>query len=354
MMWVKRVFILSLVITTVISFTGIGASAENVKHVETTLESLFLRLNLNADVVLPDENVPLYVFSTDYASADDSKWREMFFGDANAAVVDELAGMSVAELEEQIIYDKAREHMYTSGEVFTRYVAYDARLFVEYHYKVYTPMWDMVKVDAQAVDLKTTPEEAKALAQAWISRLAQTIGWDGFVLNQCYTFPIMIPVYEADNVDQVRTEFYMVEFGRVLDGKQIAIDTVLGQNSVEADITGDVMQLFIDDDGIFNVCGFCRSYTKGEAYPLSISLDDAINIVEENMDYVSAFSDDATFDITEIGLYYRLVQASDISSRDVYAQTQARPAWRFASTINRNMNNEFVIFVDAMTGEILP
>ena len=65
---------------------------ENFVHVEKTLSSEYLQLNLDADVFFPDPDTLLPIYTTDYAIADDGMWKEMFFGSANAPVTDERAG----------------------------------------------------------------------------------------------------------------------------------------------------------------------------------------------------------------------------------------------------------------------
>lgn len=350
----KQVCILLMMTVAFLIRIGDAACAENITHVSTTLTSPFLRLDLDANVILPSDDAPIPVFSSDYASINDVAWREMFFGDANSPVVDELAGMSDAELKAQMIFDKTMEHAYSAGDVFTRYVAHEARICIVYQEKEFTPDWLSVQTDAQADGLQTTSVQAMQQAQAWIDQVTQKFGWNGFVFSECYTFPLTIPSYDKDNPQQIQTGFYMVEFARTLAGIPIAYDTVLSRDSVQADITGDRIQLFIDDSGIFYVAGYCRSYTQQNADCITVSLDDAIAIVKDNMDYVEAYRNDSTFSISQIELCYRLVQQLDISDKDAYVRTLARPAWRFASAINRNNKDQFVIFVDAITGDILP
>ena len=58
--------------------------------------------------------------------------------------------------------------------------------------------------------------------------------------------------------------------------------------------------------------------------------------------------------ISEIELTYRLQPLPDAQEDNAQIELETRPAWRFASSTNRNMDNVFVLFIDAITGEVLP
>ncbi|NLV58302.1 MAG: hypothetical protein GXY67_05985 [Clostridiales bacterium] len=355
----------ALFLAAVLAFTFfagvIPATAEGgVQHIEKTLESPFLKLELNADVSVPKENTQLTIYETDYARSDAAKWIEMFFDSADAAVEDGVNGQ--ANEKRNLFYPEI-ERKYGEGDVYTRYIAYEARVYVDYREHEVTDWWNMAKVDSQAEGLKTIPDQAKTTALEWTNRLASTIGWDGLTLSACYTmpaaFPGVVPGATPDPqyvgaVDTNPTGFYIVEFNRVLSGIPVAIDKLPYSDDTKADLYGDVLQVYIDDDGIFRVRGYYRSFVETKKEPMTISLDDAIQILQDNMDYVAFYPEEATSVISEIGLCYRLVQILDTSDKDVNARTEARPAWRFASSVNRNMSDVFVIFIDAVTGEVLP
>lgn len=112
--------------------------------------------------------------------------KKMFFGDAHAPVKDELAGL---DLHAEQIYYPDLEQMFSKGEVFTRYIANEARLFVTYRDVEITPLWEEAKKDQQAVGLDIPPETAKKMAQAWIDDLDCTVGWGDLKLQACYTMP---------------------------------------------------------------------------------------------------------------------------------------------------------------------
>lgn len=352
---------IAALIVMLVLFAGSAACASidpnaAVVHVEKTLQGSFIRLVLNADVVLPSEKTMRSVYSTDYAMADSANWNEMFFGNANAPVKDELVGL---DLDSEQIYHPDLEHMVSIGERFTRYAAHEARLFVTYRDVDSTACWGSEKEDAQAVGLQTTPETAKRLAQDWTMALSRLVGWNGLELQACYTMPpfdhsIMGVTAKPHTTAPASKGFYIVEYKRVLEGIPVASDKAPYLDETKANIYGDVIDLMIDDEGIFRVTGYYRSYQKEDRIAVTISLEDAIQIVQDNMDYVIFDNEASTFEITEIELCYRLVQTLPTYDRDALARTQARPVWRFATTINRNMFEEFVIFVDAVTGEIVP
>lgn len=323
-------------------------TAQNIhsQQIHTTLKSSFICLAIDAEAELPSEDTPIAIYSSDYAMADDENWKKMFFGDAHAPVKDELAGL---DLHAEQIYYPDLEQMFSKGEVFTRYIANEARLFVTYRDVEITPLWEEAKKDQQAVGLDIPPETAKKMAQAWIDDLDCTVGWGDLKLQACYTMP---PNGEGGPASI--KGFYIVEYRHVLDDIPIAFDKTPYLDETKANIYGDVIDIFIDEYGIFRVTGYYRDYQRTDACALTISLDEAIHIVNDNMDYTIFDNDDSRFEISEVELCYRLVQTLETYDKDAMACVQARPAWRFASTINRNMFEEFVMFIDATTGEVLP
>lgn len=330
-----------------------------VQHVDTTLESEFIHLHIDADVAVPNGNMLIPVYLSDYARADDGKWKKLFFGSEDAQVKDELAGW---DLEQQQIFYPELEHNYSVGSLYTQYHAYKARLYIEYKAQSVMISWYDCKKDAQADGLQTTPEQAKAQAYAWIERLSEGIGWNGITVNTCYAMPAStadgtpIPASEITNSqgnDALFPPFYIVECNRKFGNIPIAVDCP-PQDMTAATINGDELQIFIDDNGIFRVNGYYRSYHEGKKEKLNISLTDAMAIVQENMDYVNFITGNSSYEIPEIELCYRLVQTLETGDKDVNVRTEARPAWRFASKTNRQMTDAFVMFVDAITGEVLP
>lgn len=335
-----------------VSYAEATTHSANLQRVNTTLKSNFICLKIDAEVAIPSEDMPIAIYSTDYAKADDEKWKNMFFGDANAPVKDELVGLDLDA--EQIFYPDL-EQMFSIGEMFTRYVANEARLFVTYRDVDITPLWGAEKKDQQAVGLEISPETAKEIAQSWIEDLDRTVGWNDLKLQSCYTMPPNGNYSENNSADLASAKgFYIIEYRHVLNGIPIAFDKTPYLDETKADIYGDVVEIFIGDDGIFRVTGYYRECTYTDTSPLTISLDEAIQIVSDNMEYTIFNNEDSMFVITEVEFCYRLVQTLETYDKDAIARVQARPAWRFASKINRNMFDEFVMFVDANTGEVLP
>lgn len=87
---------------------------------------------------------------------------------------------------------------------------------------------------------------------------------------------------------------------------------------------------------------------------LQVTLNEAIEILRQNMDYAECYPEEMPCEITQISLCYRLVQMLPVSDEDAAVKMEARPAWRFASNINRWDQQTFFMFVDAVTGEVLP
>jgi hypothetical protein len=185
----KWVTIIVLAIMILVPARANGETGGETRHVGQTLESSFLKLELNADVVVPDENVQLAIYETDYAYTDDAKWNDMFFGDPNAAAKDEMAGWDLAE---HGVYRPEFDRTYSFGDVLAGYSAYEARLFVYYKEKDISTWWDFAKEGVQAEGLRATPDEAAAIAQGWADKLALKLGWNGFSMNACLTFPAAV------------------------------------------------------------------------------------------------------------------------------------------------------------------
>lgn len=325
------------------------------KHIEQTLQSAFVSLSMNADVMIPDESTLFKVYTTDYGRASDPAWKTMFFGDPNALVKDEWVGW---DLEKNQVFYPELEHKYSQGNILVGYDAHRARLFAQYRDVEVLIQWGKAKEDIQADGLKTTPSKATSIAQQWVNSLAGTIGWKEYSMATCWTFP-PTPAYilsdQPNAENQTATGFYIVEFRRIVDNLPIAIDSPRGDDDTRSrQLYGDVLQIFIDDSGVFRVDGFYRSFIEEKTERLNITLENAINTLSENMDFVSFFQTDDVTEINEIELCYRLVQSLPTHDKDVNAITQARPAWRFASCIKRNGHDPFVMFIDAITGEILP
>lgn len=350
--------LLAFAVTLLAPASAATAAAETTEksaiHVEQTLQSPFLKLDLNADVTVYEKGTPLTIYTTDYARSDSAKWIEMFFGSADADVQD-----LVQVDEKNRSYYPDIERTYEKGDVFAHYTAYETRLYVTYEEFEITRWWSYAQIDEQAQGLHTTPQQAKDIAWDWVNRLDEIIGWDGFKLSACYTMPAVIfgmmpDAQVEESEDESLLGYYVVEFDRVLSGIPVAHDEPPYTDDTKTDMRSDVIQIYIDDRGIFLVEGQYRSFLEAKNEQLLISLDDAIGILRDHMDYVMFYPEEPNCEIDEMSLCYRLVQTLDTSDKDVNARMEARPAWRFASGVNRHMTDVFVMFIDAVTGEVLP
>lgn len=340
-----KVFVGMLVI--VMSLTGTMATAESM-HIERILESPFLTLKLDADVILPEPGKQMVVYETDHINIDAESWARMFSHDITFS----------GEMVERPNGDYLLRH----GDMLARYFHNEARVYARYSSKEVSTWWDYAQKGIQAVGLSTTPQQAADISQEWIDKLNDILGWDGYVLSACYSMPAAVegvmPGQEMDNAasdeSMDATGYYIVEYVRSLDGYHVAYDKSPYVDETLAFLDGDQIQIYIDDDGIFRVDGFCRSYTAKQTETIQIPIEEAIGILEDNMDYVVCYPDETPCIINEIQLCYRLVQTLPTSDSDACVRTVARPVWRFASRINRNESDVFFIYIDAITGEVIP
>ncbi|MEG0513562.1 MAG: hypothetical protein RR653_12710, partial [Clostridia bacterium] len=76
--------------------------------------------------------------------------------------------------------------------------------------------------------------------------------------------------------------FYIVEYRHVLNGIPIAIGKPPYLDETKANIYGDVIDIFIDDNEIFRITGYYRECINTSASTLAISLNEAIQIIYDN------------------------------------------------------------------------
>ncbi len=319
-------------------------------HVTQELTGSFFHLMIDADVQPIETGIRLPTYRTNYPSSSKEAWLEVFFGDSRAEIADNFEGKSMDELLSNLVADKDRERAYSLGEKHTRYQSYFCTL-------VYcSTEMEIVRNSSSAIEgvqadgLTMTPEQARGIAQGWIERFSEKFEWKGFTWSHTYALPSNDGKYVENSKNYISTGIYLVEYERFLNGIPVACD-VLPNSEVE----GDVLQLYIDDSGLLRIDGVCRSYEEQGSAAINISLEDAIHILRENMDYVDAFPEEDSdgFAIQEVGLCWRLVPELKEDDMDYHAIMAVRPAWRFASGICRNQTNVFVMYIDAETGEVL-
>jgi len=328
---------------------SIGEDSSSI-HVYKEMTSPFLRVVVDADIQPVESGTQLPTYKTSYASSDKETWLEVFFGDSNAEVVDSLEGKSNEELLSNLIVDAERERAYSLGEKSTRYQSYFCALVYNSTRKEMVRNISSAIENAQAEGLIMTPEQAQKIGQDWIDKFSLNLGWKGFSLSRIYALPSNDGAHVENSGNYISTGIYLVEYERFLDEIPVARD-ILPNSEIE----GDLLQLYIDDSGLLRIDGVCRSYIEHGSASINISLEEALIILEENMDYVNAFPDDERngFVIREVGLCWRLTPTLTQDNWDYHAVMEVRPAWRFASEICRNQTNVFVMYIDAETGEIL-
>lgn len=324
--------------------------AASLIHVSQEMTSPFLHLVIDADVQPVEIGTRLPTYKTNYPSSTKEAWLEVFFGDPQAEVVDSFAGKSKEALLSNLITDADRERAYSLGEKSTRYQSYFCSLFyTATNRELVRNVFSMVE-GAQAEGLALSPEDAIEVAESWIQQLSSNLGWQGFSFAHCYALPRGDSSIVEDPLNYVDTGMYLVEFERYLHDIPVARDVFSF-----SDVEGDLLQLYIDDSGILCIDGICREYTELNAVTIHISLEKALEILHDQMDFVRAFPDDDNdgFVIREAGLCWRLIPTLTQDNWDYNAVMEARPAWRFASGICRNQTDVFVIYIDAETGEVL-
>ncbi len=319
-------------------------------HISKELTSPFLRLVIDADVTSVETGTRLPTYETNYPPSDREAWLEVFFGDPQAEVVDSFAGKSKEALLSNLITDADRERAYSLGNKHTRYQSYFCALVYSTTEQEIGRNIPLAIENAQANGIALHPQQAREIAQNWIDQLSSRLGWKDFIWSHTYALPPNDGQAVEHLENYIATGIYLVEYERFLSGIPIARD-LLPNSEVE----GDVLQLYIDDSGILRMDGICRSYAEHGSAVVNISLEEALVILEENMDYISAFPDNSRdgFMIQEVGLCYRLIPKLNGDDIDYHAIMTVRPAWRFASGICRNQTNVFVMYIDAETGEVL-
>ena len=324
--------------------------ADSLIHVSRELTSPFLHLVIDADVQPVETGTRLPTYKTNYPSSDKEAWLEVFFGDSQAEIVDSFEGKSKEELRSNLVADADRERAYSLGEKHTRYQSYFCALVYSSTGREIVKNNSSAIEGAQADGLTITPEQALGIAQGWIEQFSTKLGWKDFMWSSTYALPSNAGKHVEDLENYISTGIYLVEYERFLNGISVARD-VLPNSEVE----GDVLQLYIDDSGLLRIDGVCRSYEEQGNAVINISLEDALIILEENMDYINAFPEDGSdgFTIQEVGLCWRLVPELNGDDEDYHAIMTVRPAWRFASGICRNQTDVFVMYIDAETGEVL-
>lgn len=344
----RPIRVLVAIALAILAFYSVGAQA-SVQHVEMVLESASKKLIINADVDVPEMGSLFPVYMGDYAAADDDAWKAFFFGSADAPVKDHWEDWDLT-------YSLELAHPYSLGDLSTSYNANGADLIVRYRDVEDFMSWYDAVEGGQAYGLQTTPAQARAMAQEWIDDFEGATGWSDLRFSACYAMP-KNDHQRIREKNELTTGFYVVEFSHMLGGLLPMASDEYFPNTVIGDfiMLHEGIRVRIDDQGIYRVDGVYRTYTQTDCVPLSVSLDDALQVVQANMDSAPFYRENDTFEITQISLCYRPVQTLDINDKDADARLEARPVWRFASDIARDgINDRFVLFVDVVTGKPLP
>lgn len=347
----KKHLLAALLATLVALFSGQSLAEEAQIHLSERLTSPTISLTLDADVTPVEVGTVLPTFRTTYETTDKAAWLKMFFNDPNAPVEDVIQQIRENGLLTNWIRDPEQERYYTMGDISTRFFSSFCSIYYNTTNKEMMADRYSAQKMAQAEGLSCSPEEAIAIADDWLKELKDTLDWDEYAIAQCLTLPAGDLKY-ADNPSNVITSgIYLIECERLFHGLPVARDQFFS-----SEIEGDMLNIFIDDSGILRVQGPRRAYEVSGEATVQITLDRAVEILQNHMDSVDAYPSEGEdgFTITEVGLCWRLVPILDRSEEDYHAIMEARPAWRFASGVCRRQSNVFVLYIDAETGEVLP
>ncbi len=356
----RMMFILLLLIMLALASDALAEPAgAQLRHIETTMDSPLQRLAISADVWEPALGTLLPIYFSDYPTANDADWKAFFFGaaaDSAVSLVDLYLrqGLSLNELG---IHHPELEHSYKCGDQFVRYNAQDVLLSIQYRDQEVTTWWAEAVAGGQAEGLRTTSAEAITLAQEWLESFASTVGWSGLAVSQCYAIPRdnTLSNRGSDSRSTLASGFYIVELERQLGKYALAVDFYFPADLLHAEVRTDKLHVYIDDAGIFFIRGNYRNYRQSDIQPLTVTLDDALDILKANMEYTAFSNEEGEYEIRQISLCYWLKHTLPLYDADINAHMEARPVWRFASdTLRSGVYDRFVMFIDAVTGEVLP
>lgn len=320
--------------------------------IDEKYKSEFLTLHLNAQVQAPNVGDQVEIFHSTYATIDSAGFKDFIFG-PDARIREDLKSRTPEELKAWGIRFPEHE-LYFDAEVNGKPIStrYDvAFCFLSIRFNEYDRLIDWYHAaPARSDDL---PAEMKEAADNFIGGMAN-LGWDGFQFRDFYKIPgsggKSTRSHKAD-------PFYIGVYSRELNGIPVAVDSVRWSISDDRPIQkADEMLVMADGDGIFRIDGCYRRYSSFSVERVCISLEEALDILRKNMDYSPIIRDIPKGEeilIPEIEFCYRLRPLLRPSDPDYEIEVEARPAWRFASKTNRQTYNEFVMFIDAITGEVM-
>ena len=314
--------------------------------VKDTFQSEYLTLHLDAAVHAPNVDEAVEIFQSTFAVIDPDRFKAFIFGN-DAEVIDEWNAMTPLQKKQSRMRFPEHELYYgaqvNGHDISTRYDVHNCALSIRFDHADYLLNWYEAEIVPEST-LSTQMEESNH----YIKGLAD-LGLDDLTFQNVY----LIPQSKIFDDPAYRNPFYIAVYSRMLNHIPVAVDTIRWHIPGITPIYGpDEMLIMMDEDGVFRIAGHYREYKAIATERIRISLADALIILKENMDY-APIRNQTESTISEIEFCYRLSPVVSPDSLDYNIIVEARPAWRFASKTNRNMESEFIMFIDAITGEVL-
>lgn len=312
--------------------TELNKDEKSTQNISMKLNGHFLTLNLNSAVKLPKENIKTYMLSP--LKPNHEVWNKAIFGAEShkaTSIYDQTDpdGFPILKASEE--YD------YKNGYTWCWYSSRNGRLMIRLSNKNFLVDWNPVYMDKQAIGINLSPDRAKDLSQSFL----RSLGIDDVIITHSYAMP---PAIENSDPNK---GFYIVEFMRKIDEIPCAFDVLSYTVPQLENSKNERLAVLVDDQGIHRVDGYYRKIDNSQDVQLTISLNEAIEILSKNMDYVRVYNDSRYFEIQEIGFYY--IAISDAES----GIGKLHPVWRFASGVSHNNTDVFVMYISAITGKVL-
>ncbi len=362
---IKKVLVL-IIFTILLIYSSICSVFGKEAHVlNTVLQSNMVKLIVTADVKLPPRETNIY--HTAFAPLNQDRLKALVFEEYKS----EVLGFKEINGDDERLYHEFFLNVITEEGIYLGYKDANTNLFISYSgmdgkFKALLDNSNRIfgfnnyQINQQAEGILLTPEAAKQLADHLVSQLGRS-GFESMTFSRVITMPPNTSGWE--NEENFKHEgYYMIEYRHMTkEGIPLAIDSfhypeLFDESSDFFTQPRDHLMVGVDDDGIFIVEGYYHTLISGEKVEVEISIDKAIEILEENMDYVNAFSKDEkenVFIIDEVEFCYLQLQAYPHTDLRAGREMIVRPVWRFSSNLNfGNDDSVFTLFIDAITGEV--
>lgn len=164
--------------------------------------------------------------------------------------------------------------------------------------------------------------------------------------------------------EEYKEAVYIAQFNRMIDGLAILLDRpIIGADEPDP-LRIDQGEVWVMNGKVVYASAIARELKLKEQIPI-ITVENALSVLELNVDMVEAYSKDfidgktsqSEFSIHQIELMYYPVTIEDADTASTYAGKCAyatyRPVWCIASGPRVNTNFEYVMIIDAVTGKVI-